>query len=127
MSAAEADNVVGTDADQLDYGDADAGAGVEGGDEYDADLAEIEAQLEESEETTNKIQEAAAQAGKSAEDLLREKQKQEEEKKERDDRSIFVKNVDWNTNAEELQTYFSTCGAVTRATIVVDKYGQPRG
>jgi len=42
--------------------------------------------------------------------------------------SIYVGNVDYSTRPEELQAFFSSCGAVQRVTIMTNKFtGQPKG
>merc|ERR1719233_1893913 len=42
--------------------------------------------------------------------------------------SIYVGNVDYSTKPEELQIFFSSCGAVQRVTILTDKWtGHPKG
>jgi len=47
---------------------------------------------------------------------------------EADAASVYVGNVDYSTRPEELQTFFSSCGAVERVTIITDKFtGQPKG
>merc|ERR1719320_1801275 len=47
---------------------------------------------------------------------------------EADVASIYVGNVDYSTKPEELQTFFSSCGAVQRVTILTNKWtGQPKG
>jgi len=47
---------------------------------------------------------------------------------EADVASIYVGNVDYSTRPEELQTFFSSCGAVQRVTILTDKWtGHPKG
>ena len=40
---------------------------------------------------------------------------------DRDARSIYVKNVDYSTNNEELETYFEPCGVINKVTIIKDK------
>jgi len=47
---------------------------------------------------------------------------------EADVASIYVGNVDYSTRPEELQKFFSSCGAVQRVTILTDKWtGHPKG
>jgi len=47
---------------------------------------------------------------------------------EADVASIYVGNVDYSTRPEELQAFFSSCGAVQRVTIMTNKFtGQPKG
>lgn len=51
-----------------------------------------------------------------------------EERKEADSRSVFVGNVDYGANAEELENHFHGAGSVNRVTILCDKYtGHPKG
>ena len=45
-----------------------------------------------------------------------------------DERSVFVKNVDYSAEPEELKDHFKECGEVRRVTILNDKYSnQPKG
>merc|ERR1711920_89178 len=47
---------------------------------------------------------------------------------EADVASIYVGNVDYSTKPQELQTFFSSCGAVQRVTILTNKWtGHPKG
>lgn len=47
---------------------------------------------------------------------------------EADVASIYVGNVDYSTKPQELQTFFSSCGAVERVTILTNKWtGHPKG
>lgn len=39
-----------------------------------------------------------------------------------DERSIFVKNVDYSADPTELKEHFGECGEVKRITIPVDKF-----
>ncbi|CAA2993391.1 polyadenylate-binding 2-like [Olea europaea subsp. europaea] len=48
-------------------------------------------------------------------------------KEEVDSRSIYVGNVDYACTPEEVQQHFQSCGTVNRATILTDKFGQPKG
>merc|ERR1712130_414159 len=51
-----------------------------------------------------------------------------EKQKELDSRSVFIKNVDHNTDANELKSHFESCGTIERITIVCDKWtGKPKG
>ncbi|ETW61581.1 hypothetical protein PFMC_02499 [Plasmodium falciparum CAMP/Malaysia] len=45
----------------------------------------------------------------------------EQEQEEINNRSIFVGNVDYSTQPEELQSLFSECGLINRVTILVNK------
>ena len=45
-----------------------------------------------------------------------------------DERSVFVKNVHFKTNVQDLKEHFKECGNIVRITIPVDKAsGQPKG
>lgn len=45
-----------------------------------------------------------------------------------DERSVFVKNVDYSAEPAELKDHFKECGEVKRVTIPVDKASQqPKG
>lgn len=48
-------------------------------------------------------------------------------KEEVDARSVFVGNVDYSCTPEEVQQHFQSCGTVNRVTILMDKFGQPKG
>lgn len=41
-----------------------------------------------------------------------------------DERSVFVKGVDYSAEAEELKEHFKECGEVKRVTILYDKVTQ---
>ena len=38
-----------------------------------------------------------------------------------DERSIFIKNVDYKVEANELKDHFKECGEIKRVTILLDK------
>jgi polyadenylate-binding protein 2 len=110
-------------AEEVDYGEAgDVGEGLD-----DDDLDAIQAQLNEAESAAEAIAQTAETASKTADELQKERAKAEEERKSRDDRSIFVSGIDWNWVGADVSEFFSTCGAVARATVLVDKFGQPKG
>ena len=45
-----------------------------------------------------------------------------------DDRSVFVKNVDFQTDEAEIREHFKDCGEIKRVTILKDKFsGNPKG
>ena len=45
-----------------------------------------------------------------------------------DERSVFVKNVHFKTNVQDLKEHFKECGNIVRITIPVDKAsGQAKG
>lgn len=51
-----------------------------------------------------------------------------EEQDDADERSVFVKNVDYSADAQELKDHFQECGEIKRVTIPVDKFtGQAKG
>jgi polyadenylate-binding protein 2 len=51
-----------------------------------------------------------------------------EDKLDADGRSIWIGNVDYGATAEELEAHFHGCGAVSRVTILCDKFtGHPKG
>ena len=47
-------------------------------------------------------------------------------REEADSRSIYVGNVDYSCNPEELQLHFQGCGTVNRVTILTDKFGNAK-
>ena len=123
--SSEADISVPATAEALDY-TFQEGTG-EAGEEGANDLAELEAMLGEMEESQNKIAEASTQASAQATSALAAKAKLEEQKQARDERSVFVQNVDFKTTGEELSAFFGPCGSVERVTILADRFGHPRG
>merc|ERR1719187_2696448 len=51
-----------------------------------------------------------------------------EEKMEVDNRSVYIGNVDYGANAEELEQHFHGCGSIQRVTILCNKFnGSPKG
>lgn len=44
-----------------------------------------------------------------------------------DEKSIFVKQVDYTVTPEELLNYFSSCGTITRLRILSTKNGVHKG
>ncbi|GAM82894.1 hypothetical protein ANO11243_008800 [Dothideomycetidae sp. 11243] len=51
-----------------------------------------------------------------------------ESREDIDARSVFVGNVDYAASPEEIQAHFSSCGAINRVTILLDKFtGNPKG
>ncbi|KAM9302027.1 embryonic polyadenylate-binding protein 2 [Gastrophryne carolinensis] len=51
-----------------------------------------------------------------------------EEKREADKRSVYVGNVDYGGTAHDLESHFSSCGAINRITILCDRFsGHPKG
>jgi len=56
------------------------------------------------------------------------KEENKEASGEVDGRSVYVGNVDYATQPEELQEFFKSCGTVNRITILCDKVsGHPKG
>ena len=92
------------------------------GDDLEAELAAVAAMVEEAESANVKIQETADSAKADAADVLAEKARKEEEQKERDTRSVFVKNVHWDATGPELAEFFASCGSVRNALILMDKH-----
>lgn len=41
--------------------------------------------------------------------------------------TVFTLQVDYACTPEEVQLHFQTCGTVNRVTILMDKFGQPKG
>ena len=44
-----------------------------------------------------------------------------------EERSVFVRGVDYSVTPQELMEYFSTCGSITRIKILTTKVGTPKG
>jgi RNA recognition motif-containing protein len=44
-----------------------------------------------------------------------------------DERSIFVKEVDYHVTSEELMSHFNICGEITRLRILTNRDGTPKG
>ena len=44
-----------------------------------------------------------------------------------DERSVFVKGVDYSVTPDQLMEYFSTCGSITRLKILTNREGYPKG
>jgi len=80
------------------------------------DDADDESLLKDTEDTVNKRMEGISEAEQNAE--------QEAARVEADERSVFVKNVHFNTKDEELKAFFQehTSGKVNRVTLVHDKF-----
>jgi polyadenylate-binding protein 2 len=93
----------------------------------DTELAELQQMLEEMEENQTKISAASSAAAAQASTAVAAKSKAEEDRAARDERSVFVGNVDFSTTGEELMGYFSSCGTIERVTILSDKFGTPKG
>ena len=70
---------------------------------------------------------ATPQVAAQASSAVAAKGKADEEKAARDERSVFVGNVDFGATGEELMSYFSSCGTIERVTILADKMQHPKG
>jgi len=110
---------------QEDYGQ----AGEE--EEWDADLDQalegLEELVDEAEKANAKIQETVNTAKAEADEITAEKTRKEEEKRERDSRSVFVTNVHWDANGEQVAEYFTPCGSIVSATIVSSRTDSAKG
>lgn len=102
-----------------------AGEGAAGA--PDSELAELQQMLEEMEQNQTKISEASSAAAAQASTAVAAKSKAEEDRAAKDERSVFVGNVDFSATGEELMGYFSSCGTIERVTILSDKFGNPKG
>jgi len=112
----------------VDFSDAYAGDAPGGGDGApDAELAQMQAMLDEIEQNQTKISEASTAAAAQASIAVAAKSRADEDKQARDERSVFVGSVDFSTTGEELMGYFSSCGTIERVTILSDKFGNPKG
>lgn len=120
MAEASAENVAEA---ALDY-NYEEGAGDGLGDD---DMDEIQAMLANAQEAQTEVAQVAESGKAEAADALAKKEQEEKARQEIDDRSVFVTNVHFNTTVEQLVQFFSTCGQVERATIISDKFGQPKG
>ncbi|XP_070617914.1 embryonic polyadenylate-binding protein 2 [Erythrolamprus reginae] len=96
----------------------------------DPELEAIKAKVREMEKDDEWLQELQNQAKSllvsSDPDLLLPRVN--DKKVEADQRSIYVGNVDYGGTAEELESYFNSCGHINRVTILCDKFsGHPKG
>merc|ERR1712060_957265 len=91
-------------------------------DEYES-IAAMKQRIKEMEEEAKKIEEMQVQA-----ETIGKGSAIPANGPEADVASIYVGNVDYSTRPEELQTFFASCGAVQRVTILTDKWtGHPKG
>jgi len=91
-------------------------------DEYES-IAAMKQRIKEMEMEAKKIEEMQANA-----EAIQKGSAIPANGPEADVASIYVGNVDYSTKPEELQTFFSSCGAVQRVTILTNKWtGQPKG
>ena len=126
MASTAAEQPTGEEA--VDFGESYDGAGGEGaGAAPDSELAELQQMLEEMEQNQTKISEASSAAQAQASTAVAAKSKAEEDRAAKDERSVFVGNVDFSATGEELMGYFSSCGTIERVTILSDKFGNPKG
>ncbi|EKX45261.1 hypothetical protein GUITHDRAFT_87179 [Guillardia theta CCMP2712] len=44
-----------------------------------------------------------------------------------EDRKVFVGNLSWSTNSEQLKNHFDVCGEVVRADVFTERSGRSRG
>ena len=64
----------------------------------------------------------------SGDQVEQEEQEEQGEEDDPDARSIFIKNVDYAAEPNELKEHFGDCGSINRVTIVCNKFtGQPLG
>ncbi|KAK6642335.1 Polyadenylate-binding protein 2 [Polyplax serrata] len=99
----------------------------------DPELEAIKARVREMEEEAEKLKQLQTEVEKqlnlgSPTGLTNSLNLSLEEKLEVDNRSIYVGNVDYGANAEELEQHFHGCGSINRVTILCNKYdGHPKG
>lgn len=85
------------------------------------EIAAMKKRVQEMEAEAAKLREMQASLD-SSEPSLRES------REDIDARSVFVGNVDYAASPEEIQAHFSSCGAINRVTILLDKFtGNPKG
>ena len=85
------------------------------------EIAAMKKRVQEMEAEAAKLREMQASLD-TGESSLRES------REDIDSRSIFVGNVDYAASPEEIQAHFSSCGAINRVTILLDKFtGNPKG
>ncbi|ESQ40980.1 hypothetical protein EUTSA_v10014635mg [Eutrema salsugineum] len=100
-----------------------------GDDDAVKELDEMKRRLKEMEEEAAALREMQAKVEKdmgAAQDSASTETDQAV-KEEVDARSVYVGNVDYACTPEEVQLHFQTCGTVNRVTILMDKFGQPKG
>jgi len=92
-------------------------------DTKEGDIEEIEAMKKQLQELQNEVINTNDISKQSEPEL-----NNVDGKEEVDSRSIYVGNVDYGANPEELQQHFATCGTINRVTILCDKFtGHPKG
>ncbi|CAH2073260.1 unnamed protein product [Thlaspi arvense] len=114
---------------EMDVPDPDIDMTAGGDDGAVKDLDEVKRRLKEMDEEAAALREMQAKVEKEmgiAQDPASMATNQEG-KEEVDARSVYVGNVDYACTPEEVQLHFQTCGTVNRVTILMDKFGQPKG
>eukprot|EP00918_Siedleckia_nematoides_P102292 GHVU01223500.1.p1 GENE.GHVU01223500.1~~GHVU01223500.1.p1 ORF type:complete len:252 (+),score=27.47 GHVU01223500.1:88-843(+) len=111
-----------SDKEQNGENSQDESARPRGTAEREGDPSGIQETLDYMEEEIGKLEstESASRGGIDADAVV--------EPDESDLRSVYVGNVDYGSDPVQLREHFASCGAVTRVTILVDKYtGHPKG
>lgn len=113
------------DPDNPDHSSANGDTSIE-----DPELEAIKRRVREMEEEAEKIRqmqnEVEKQMNRSSTSSINSPSV--EDKLDSDGRSIWIGNVDYGATAEELEAHFHGCGAVSRVTILCDKFtGHPKG
>ncbi len=86
--------------------------------EHDEELEDMKRRVQQMEDEAAKIEALSQQASNPSSDPSSDV----------DSRSVYVGNVDYSVTPEELQSFFSSCGTVSRITILCDKFtGHPKG
>ncbi|XP_010491699.1 PREDICTED: polyadenylate-binding protein 3 isoform X1 [Camelina sativa] len=95
------------------------------------ELDEMKRRLKEMEDEAAALREMQAKVetemGATTQDPTSGMATNQEGKEEVDARSVYVGNVDYACTPDEVQLHFQTCGTVNRVTILMDKFGQPKG
>ncbi|CAA7027179.1 unnamed protein product [Microthlaspi erraticum] len=91
------------------------------------ELDEMKRRLKEMEEEAAALREMQAKVEKEMGAGQDPEATNQAGKEEVDARSVYVGNVDYACTPEEVQLHFQTCGTVNRVTILMDKFGQPKG
>jgi hypothetical protein len=105
---------------QADGREVESSAGIE--DEADAEIEAMKKRVKEMEDEHAKIEALQNTVEKSMKPVASTGGPAV------DARSVYVGNVDYATQPDDLQDFFKSCGTVNRVTIVKDTYtGQPKG
>ncbi|CAE6094123.1 unnamed protein product [Arabidopsis arenosa] len=117
------------EVDETDVPDPDIDMSAAADDDAVTELAEMKKRLKEMEEEAAALREMQAKVEKEmgATQDPASMAANQEGKEEVDARSVYVGNVDYACTPEEVQLHFQTCGTVNRVTILMDKFGQPKG